>query len=134
MPAFIDVGQNLEIGGESAGIKAFHTAGFLGSEFGPFLITDPNDAAAVVRPSAELGDKRFRLRHQLYESLVAQSPVGQYGSDYQRQGLLRSVEAAHRLLESPSAKAFDLSLEPKASYDTYNTGRFGQGCLLKRGV
>ncbi len=45
MPAFIDVGQNLEIGGESAGVKAFHTAGFLGSEFGPFLITDPNDAA-----------------------------------------------------------------------------------------
>jgi hypothetical protein len=59
VPAFIDVGQNLEIGGESAGIKAFHTAGFLGSEFGPFLITDPNDAAAVVRPAAELGDRRL---------------------------------------------------------------------------
>jgi hypothetical protein len=132
MPAFIDIGQNLEIGGESAGIKAFHTAGFLGSEFGPFLITDPNDAAAVVRPSAELGEKRFRSRHQLYQSLIAQSPVGKYGSDYQRQGLLRSVEAAHRLLESPSAKAFDLSLEPKESYDKYNTGRFGLGCLLAR--
>ena len=132
VPAFIDVGQNLEIGGESAGIKAFHTAGFLGSEFGPFLITDPNDAAAVVRPAAELGDRRFRMRHDLYQSLVAQSPVGEYGSDFQRQGLLRSVEAAHWLLESPSAKAFDLSLEPKASYDKYNTGRFGLGCLLAR--
>ena len=132
MPAFIDIGQNVEIGGESAGIKAFHTAGFLGSEFGPFMITDPNDAAAVVRPSAELGDKRFRSRHELYQALLKQSPVGQYGSDYQRQGLLRSVESAHRLLESPSAKAFDLSLEPKASYDKYNTGRFGLGCLLAR--
>ena len=132
MPAFIDIGQNLEIGGESAGIKAFHTAGFLGSEFGPFLITNPNDAASVVRPSAELGEKRFRSRHQLYKSLIAESPVGQYGSDYQRQSLLRSVEAAHRLLESPSAKAFDLSLEPKKSYDVYNTGRFGLGCLLAR--
>jgi hypothetical protein len=132
MPAFIDIGQNLEIGGESAGIKAFHTAGFLGSEFGPFLITNPNDAAAVVRPSAELGDKRFRSRHQLYQSLLAESPVGKYGSDYQRQGLLHSVEAAHRLLESPSARAFDLSLEPKNSYDIYNTGRFGLGCLLAR--
>jgi hypothetical protein len=132
MPAFIDVGQNLEIGGESAGVKAFHTAGFLGSEYGPFLIMDPNDAAAVVRPSPELGEKRFLSRHQLFQSLVAQSPVGKYGSDYQRQGLLRSVESAHRLLESPSAKAFDLSLEPKASYDKYNTGRFGLGCLLAR--
>jgi arylsulfatase A-like enzyme len=36
------------------------------------------------------------------------------------------------LLNSPSAKAFDLSLEPKASYDTYNTGPFGLGCLLAR--
>src|SRR5271167_571995 len=44
VPAFIDVGQNMEIGAESPGIKAFHTAGFLGSEFGPFLINDPNDA------------------------------------------------------------------------------------------
>ena len=37
-----------------------------------------------------------------------------------------------RLLRSPSAKAFDLSLEPKESFDAYNTGRFGQGCLLAR--
>ena len=132
MPAFIDIGQNLEIGAESAAVKAFHTAGFLGSEFGPFLITDPNDAASVVRPSAEVGEKRFLSRQKLYESLVAKSPVGQFGSDYQRQGLLRSVESAHRLLESPSAKAFDLSLEPKASFDKYNTGRFGLGCLLAR--
>src|SRR5260370_1065861 len=33
---------------------------------------------------------------------------------------------------SPAAKAFDLSLEPKESYDVYNTGRFGLGCLLAR--
>src|SRR6476619_2686466 len=36
VPAFIDVGQNMEIGAESDGLKAFHTAGFLGSEYGPF--------------------------------------------------------------------------------------------------
>jgi arylsulfatase A-like enzyme len=33
---------------------------------------------------------------------------------------------------SPSAKAFDLELEPRKSFDAYNTGRFGQGCLLAR--
>lgn len=27
---------------------------------------------------------------------------------------------------------YDLSLEPRRVYDTYNTGRFGQGCLLAR--
>src|SRR3989475_12270820 len=41
VPAFIAIGQNMEIGGESAAEQAFHTAGFLGSEHGPFLITNP---------------------------------------------------------------------------------------------
>ncbi len=45
---------------------------------------------------------------------------------------IRSLESADRLLTSPSAKAFDLSLEPQRTYDAYNTGRFGQGCLLAR--
>jgi len=132
MPAFIDVGQDLEIGAESASIKAFHTAGFLGTEYGPFFITNPDDAAAAVRPPAELGAERFKARHQLYRSLLAASPLYQHGSDFQKESLVRSVESAHRLLDSPSAKAFDLSLEPKKSYDIYNTGRFGLGCLLAR--
>jgi hypothetical protein len=42
------------------------------------------------------------------------------------------MENAYRLLSSPERKAFDLSLEPKESFDKYNTGRFGQGCLLAR--
>src|SRR3984893_11039310 len=46
IPAFVDVGQNLEIGAESDAVKAFHTAGFLGTEYGPFMIADPSDAAA----------------------------------------------------------------------------------------
>src|SRR6266496_4324160 len=45
VPPFIAIGQNMEIVGETASIKAFHTAGFLGTEFAPFLITDPQDAA-----------------------------------------------------------------------------------------
>ncbi len=46
--------------------------------------------------------------------------------------MLRSMENAYRLLNSPERKAFDLTLEPRDSYDIYNTGRFGQGCLLAR--
>jgi len=132
IPAFIDIGQNLEIGGESDAVKAFHTAGFLGSEHAPFLIFDPQDAVARVRPSAYVGPARFANRYAEYKKLVAASPVGEYGSDFQRESLLRSFDNAHRLLTSPAAKAFDLSLEPKASYDIYNTGRFGLGCLLAR--
>jgi hypothetical protein len=132
VPAFLDIGQNLEIGGESAAVKAFHTAGFLGSEYGPFLIPNPLDAGASVQPAAELGEGRFARRYQLFQKLAAQSPIQRLGTEYQRESLQRSVDAAHRLLNSPSAKAFDLSLEPKKSYDIYNTGPFGLGCLLAR--
>jgi hypothetical protein len=132
VPAFIAIGQTIEGPGEIATLKAFHTAGFLGSEHGPFLIVDPQDAASAVRPPKELGAERFRTRRQLLEKLLAQEPVNQYGSDFQRESLVRSLDAADRLLTSPSAKAFDLSLEPKKTFDTYNTGRFGQGCLLAR--
>ena len=132
IPAFIDIGQNLEIGAETDSVKAFHTAGFLGSEHSPFLISDPNDAVSRTRPSEHVGRSRFTNRYEQFKRLVAASPVGEYGSDFQRESLLRSLENAHRLLNSPAAKAFDLSLEPKASYDVYNTGRFGLGCLLAR--
>lgn len=132
LPAFVDIGQNIEIGGESDGLKAFHTAGFLGSEHGPFFITDPRDAAAATRPSEFVGPKRFASRYELYKKMVAASQVGQYGSSFQQESLRRSIENAHRLLNSPAAKAFDLSLEPQKSFDKYNTGRFGQGCLLAR--
>ncbi|MBA2355405.1 MAG: DUF1501 domain-containing protein, partial [Acidobacteria bacterium] len=132
MPAFITIGQTVEGAGEIATLKAFHTAGFLGTEHGPFLIVDPQDAAAAVRPPKELGAARFQSRRQLLEQLLAQEPVHQYGSDFQRQSLVRALDGADRLLRSPSAKAFDLSLEPEASFNAYNTGRFGQGCLLAR--
>ena len=132
VPPFVAIGQNLEIGAESPALKSFHTAGFLGTEFGPFLVMDPADAASAVRPPAELGETRFRSRRKIYEALLAQEPTFQYAGDFQRESLIRSLDAADRLLTSPSAKAFDLSLEPKASFDVYNTSRFGQGCLLAR--
>jgi hypothetical protein len=132
MPAFIDIGQNMEIGSESDGLKAFHTAGFLGSEYGPFQIPYPEDAAASVRPPAGMSDERFQRRRYVFKKMVDSSPVARYGSAYQKESLLRSVDAAHRLLTSGSAKAFDLTLEPRKNYDIYNTGRFGLGCLLAR--
>ena len=53
-------------------------------------------------------------------------------SDYQQESMLRSMDNAYRLLSSKEREAFDITLEPKESYDKYNTGRFGRGCLLAR--
>src|SRR4051794_29612826 len=51
VPAFINIGQRLDLG-EGEELKAFTTAGFLGSEFGPFNIPFPHEAARAVRPPA----------------------------------------------------------------------------------
>ncbi|HEY3855392.1 MAG TPA: DUF1501 domain-containing protein [Verrucomicrobiae bacterium] len=131
VPAFIDIGQRFDVG-ESEEEKAFHTAGFLGGEYGPFLIPNPADAVESVRPPEGMSPARFQNREKFYKSLIAKGPVGEFGSDYQKESLLRSMDNAHRLLNSPAASAFDLSLEKKEIYDKYNTGRFGLGCLLAR--
>ena len=131
IPAFIDIGQRFTVG-EAEELKAFHTSGFLGNEFGPFMIPDPSEGLESVRPPVGMDATRFEKRNKLYNDLISKSPFGEFGSDYQKESLRRSMEQAYMLLNSPESKAFDLSQEPKEIYDIYNTGRFGLGCLLAR--
>ncbi len=155
VPAFIHIGQRFDVG-EGEELKAFTTAGFLGSEYGPFNIPYPDQAANSVRPPGGMTPGRFENRDQLFRKLIEAGPIGQHGGDYQKESLLRSLDNAHRLLSSPAAKAFDLSLEPAeslkkylpegvdpgkavsaqqsrdGSYEAQTVGRFGLGCLLAR--
>lgn len=155
MPAFINIGQRFDVG-EGEELKAFTTAGFLGSEYGPFNIPFPEEAADSVRPPGGMTPARFESREKFLKRLLAASPITQYGSGYQRDSLLRSMDNAYRLLSAPAAKAFDLSLEPLenirkyvpgyepgvhynapqdrfgARYEEQMLGRFGLGCLLAR--
>lgn len=132
IPPFINIGQRLEGVGESEELKAFTTAGFFGSEYGPMNLPYPADAAASVRPPKGMDPGRFSSRYQQFKKLVDASPDRDILSDHQLDSMIRSMENAHRLLESKDREAFDLSLEPKENYDRYNTGRFGLGCLLAR--
>ena len=155
VPAFINIGQRFDVG-EGEEIKAFTTAGFLGSEFGPFNIPFPEAAANSVRPPAGMTAGRFERRESFYKKMLGASPIGEFGSGYQKDSLVRSHENAYRLLSSPAAKAFDLTLEPMdsirkyvpdyeigrkyqaeqdrfaANYEQQMVGRFGLGCLLAR--
>lgn len=132
MPAFINVGQRLEGVGESEELKAFTTAGFFGSEFGPINLPFPEQAAASVRPPKGMTGQRFANRDQLFRKLVEQSPQRAFASDYQQQSMLRAMDSAYRLLSAPERSAFDITLEDRRSFERYDTGRFGQGCLLAR--
>lgn len=155
MPAFINIGQRFEVG-EGEELKAFTTAGFLGSEHGPFNVPFPDAAKDVVTPPGGMSPGRFENREAFFRKLLEASPVGQLGSGYQRESLLRSHENAYRLLSSPAARAFDLTLEKPetvaryvpggwdfsrrlggdfnrdGSYEQQNIQRFGLGCLLAR--
>jgi len=132
MPAFINIGQRLDGIGESEELKAFTTGGFFGTEFGPFNLPYPTDAIDAVRPPQGMTPGRFADRQKFYRQLVEASPASRLASDYHQESMMRAMDKAHRLLSSPKRKAFDLSLEPKDSFDKYNTGRFGKGCLLAR--
>lgn len=132
IPAFINIGQRLEGIGESEELKAFTTGGFLGSEFGPFNLPYPMDAVAAVRPPKGMTRERFEARQRRYKELVKESPLGELASDYHQESMLRAIDNAHRLLSSKDRDAFDLTKEPKESFEKYNTGRFGLGCLLAR--
>ncbi len=155
VPAFINIGQRFDIG-EGEELKAFTTAGFLGSEYGPFNIPFPEAAAESVRPPGGMTAGRFENRDTLFKKMVAASPLGDHGSGFQKESLVRSLDNAHRLLSSPAAKAFDLEQEPiesirryvpsyqpgdrfnarqdreGADYEEKMLGRFGLGCLLAR--
>lgn len=131
IPAFINIGQRFTLG-EGEELKAFHTAGFLGNEFGPFLIPDPSAGLESVKPPVGMSISRFEKRNQLYNELISNSAMGEFGSDYQKESLRRSMEQAYVLLKSPEAAAFDFNNEPKESYNSYNTGKFGLGCLMAR--
>ncbi len=132
IPPFINIGQRFEGNGEAEEIKAFTTGGFFGSEFGPFNLPFPEDASLAVRPPKGMDDARFENRYRHLKQLIKQSPQLQYASDYQQESMLRSIDAAHRLLSSQDKSAFDLSLEKKESFDKYNGSQFGRGCLLAR--
>ncbi len=132
VPPFINIGQRLEGVGEKEELKAFTTGGFFGTEFGPMNLPYPEDAVRSVQPPKGMEPGRFASRYQHYRKLIDQNPNRDWMSDYQQESMLRSMDAAHRLLQSEEKHAFDLTLEPQESREIYGAGRFGQGCLLAR--
>jgi hypothetical protein len=129
-PAYVDIGQRFDVGGEDFEVKAFHTAGFLGDDYGPFFVAQPAEAVATVQPPPGMSRQRFRARMERFHTLQALRAAGD--SSHLADEYLKRLDAAYELMDSPAARAFDLSLEPKDVYERYNTGRFGLGCLLAR--
>ena len=131
LPNWINIGQQF-VKGEKEELKLFHSAGFLGAQHGPFIIPDPTQYLGSVRPPDGMDISRFEKRNAVYKEMLTDSPYVDALSGYQVESFQRSMEQAYALVKSPSAKAFDLSLEDDKTHQSYGDGKFAKGCMMAR--
>jgi hypothetical protein len=121
LPHFVSIG-----GGRFGGIGS----GFLGMQYAPFLVQNPQQMPTNVELPGGVGDKRFTRRLDLLKDLER---------DFADAGGAARVEehrevygSAAQMVLSPQLKAFDINQEKEAVRDRYGRNAFGQGCLLAR--
>jgi uncharacterized protein (DUF1501 family) len=131
LPNWINIGQQF-VKGEKEELKLFHSAGFLGAQHGPFVISDPRESMSSVNPPPGMDISRFEKRNRIYREMLTNSPYADVLSDYQIESFQRSMQQAYALVKSPSAKAFDLSQETQEVHSDYGESKFAKGCLMAR--
>lgn len=105
--------------------------GYLGANYAPLPIGDPNRGLQNTKSPGYLSEKNFRKRMSLsrtfdkkFRSKARESTIVNGYDDIYRDAL--------RLLKSDDLKAFDLKSENEKIRKAYGETRFGQGCLLAR--
>ena len=106
------------------------SGGFLGAEHDPFVVSDPMKPIDDLAYPAQMDSRRFHQRLKM---------LGRLDGGFLKKRTSRSGEAhqavyrkADKLMNSPQAKAFDLTEEPIALREAYGMNQFGQGCLMAR--
>ena len=74
VPPFINIGQRLEGVGEKEELKAFTTAGFFGSEFGPMNLPYPEQAVKSVQPPRGNGTGKIFEPLQAFQKIARSKP------------------------------------------------------------
>ena len=126
MPAFVDIGESFaEAGREASVLRSFLSAGFLGAEYGPFPVPRPEEAAKQLQSAIGPAHSSKRLKN--FRALLDASPALELASSYQQESMMQSIDQAYRLINSPTAKVFELDREPKHAINSYNAGpvRYG---------
>ena len=122
VPPFINIGQRFDVG-EGEELKAFTTAGFLGSEYRPVQhsVSRPSRRRRAPARRHDAGPLR-ESRHVLQASCSTPARSASTAATIRRIRCCVAYDNAHRLLSSPAAKAFDLSLEPLEHVRKYVPG------------
>ncbi len=119
LPSFVSIGKRDTIG-----------SGFLGMQYAPFAVQNPNQMPSNVELPGGINNQRFNRRLGLLKDL--ESDFADAGASHQVEGHQAIYQGAARLVQSPRLKAFNLSQEKDAVRDRYGRSAFGQGCLLAR--
>lgn len=116
LPAVVSVGRSLG------------TAGFLGVDYDPFVVTSPGTLPRNV--SSPVPQNRLNQRLGLLDELEGEFAArgGQVVVGNHR----RIYGKASKLVTSAETRAFDFSEEPADLVARYGESQFGRGCLLAR--
>jgi uncharacterized protein (DUF1501 family) len=121
-PADFDLPHFVSIQGPSAG------SSFLGVNYAPFVVTDPNRPPDNL--AAAVGAGRLRRRLGLLQEL--EEPFARSGAAEQVRDHQELYTQTAQMVLSPRVQAFDLNAEPDRVREAYGRHPFGQGCLMAR--
>jgi Protein of unknown function (DUF1501) len=120
LPHFVSVGNRFTTIG----------SGFLGMQFAPFIVANPNQMPANVALPGLTTTRRFDRRLDLMNDL--ERDFAEAGGQTLVNNHRALYDGAADMVRSPRVRAFDLTEETAASRDRYGRTPFGQGCLLAR--
>jgi uncharacterized protein (DUF1501 family) len=120
LPHFVSVGNRFTTVG----------SGFLGMQYAPFVVQNPQQMPTNVELPGGVNDKRFTRRLGLLKDL--EQDFADAGGAPRVEEHRAVYESARQMVLSPQLKAFDVSREKDPVRDRYGRNAFGQGCLLAR--
>src|SRR5262249_50901459 len=120
LPNFVSIGNR----GTSIG------SGFLGMQYAPFVVTNPNQMPSNVALPRGVTSQRLQRRLGLLDDL--EKDFAEAGGERQVEEHRTLLGSASQLVTSPRLKAFDLGQEKDSVREKYGRNAFGQGCLLAR--
>lgn len=119
LPAYISIGRDT------------WPAGFLGANYAPFQVENPDRPAQNLEYHSSVDDKHFSARLKLLNEFDKKF-AGEHKGAEVIEAYANHYRAAYQLMKSKSVAAFDLSTEPQSIRERYGVTFFGQGCLLAR--
>jgi hypothetical protein len=120
LPSFVSVGNRATTIG----------SGFLGMQFAPFVVANPQQLPTNVELPQGINTSRFGRRLDLLKDL--EQDFAEAGGAPRVEDHRTLYASAAQMVLSPRLKAFDVADEKDAVRDRFGRNAFGQGCLLAR--